>query len=200
MGWSEIYVGNRVNTDDVNRVIEEAILSPHYHTIDRSGWIGRTHQFVLCEFEPDYQPDMPARRLIMVALVQNAKDLLRYKLLDETAGPNERDCPLRILKAAEVYPAYNETAATWRTQCRSYHKAMKRFNRILREVDQNPKSADRRVLLHGGRLVEYHRIHDGRQRVKTFRIEGDRTHYRLNMRAVDVEGTVALHRLSQQAT
>ncbi len=93
------------------------------------------------------KPEQPARRFIMVVLARSSTTELRYKIMDEADGPAETDCPLRILKAADLYPAADETAANWRKACRKQHEDARQFSQILKQIEEQPQHADRRGLL-----------------------------------------------------
>ena len=192
MGWTGTPVSGRPKTEEVNRIINDAIKSPRYRVIDRSGWTNWDRQYLLCELNPDVTPDNPARRFIMVARARSSATELRYKIMEETEGPAETHCTLRILRAADLYPAPNLVAAQWRKDCRKYHEDNHRFNVILRQIDENPPEADRRILLHGGRVVYYCKVRSRRQNVRAYHeMDGDQL-YRLNMKTVDIPGTIAL--------
>ena len=143
------------------------------------------------------KPEDPARRFILVAIARISSSDLRYNIMSEADGPNEIDCPMRILKAAELYPPHNEHAAPWRKECRRPHEEIRQFNSILRQVEQHQENADRRILIHDGRVVYYQKARSRRQNVRAYHEQGQGQLYRLNMRAVDVTGTIAMHRTPQ---
>ena len=192
MGWTGLPINSRLNTTEINQIIDDALWSPDYRIIDRSGWNGWDHQHLLAELNPDVKPEEPARRLIIVALARQSKNELRYKIMDETEGPNQIDCPLRILDAADLYPPGGGYAAQWREQCRQHHTEVRQINGILKAIEENPRYADRRLMLRSGKVVHYRKVRQKQRNVKAYHEAGDHQLYFLKLDNVDVPRTLAL--------
>lgn len=69
----------------------------------------------------------------VVALVQVDRDMIWTKLIDETMGPVEANCPTHILNML-TDPAPSETAAEWRQRCRE-NQALRAAQPKLRPGD-----------------------------------------------------------------
>ena len=199
MGWTGLPVNGRLNTTEINQIIDDALRSPDYRIIDRSGWAGWDHQYLLAELNPDVKPKDPTRRLIIVALARCTKTELRYKIMDESEGPNQTDCPLRILNAADLYPPPRGYAAQWRERCRQHHTEVRQINGILKAIEENPLEADRRLVLRSGKVVHYQKVRQKQRNVKAYHETGDRQLYFLRLDDVDVPATVTLREQNADA-
>ena len=199
MGWMGTPHHGNPNTEDLNRIIDDAMVSDSYDIIDRSGWMGWDHQYLLCELREDALPDQPCRRFITMALIRQTAGEVAYKLISEADGPAERDCPKRILDAADKYAASADRATQWRAECRQYHADRREFNRALKRVEDREENADKRILMHDGRIVTYAPVRYGNRTARAYRNDGDPQLWRLNMKAVDIEGTLALRQAHKTA-
>ena len=197
MGWTGVPYEGRANTAELNQIIDEAMHSDSYDIIDRSGWMGWNHQYLLCELKENALPDETCRRFITLAMVERTTHEIRYRLVDEAEGPVETDCPKRILDTADEYAPTDDRSRDWRARCRQHRADITEFNRALKRVERREEGADPRILMHGGRIVTYAPAHSRGQNIRAYRNEGDPQLWRLNMKAVDVAGTVALHRERQ---
>ena len=50
---------------------------------------------------------------------------LLYKDVEESMGPNEVDCPMRIMNQLEGHPPIGEYSASWRERALRRHQDMK---------------------------------------------------------------------------
>ena len=58
MGWTGIPMAQRPNNQEMHRLADESIRSTRYSIVDRSGWQGWNHRYVLIELNPGVDPDL----------------------------------------------------------------------------------------------------------------------------------------------
>ncbi len=89
-------------------MVQQGMETPTCRIIDRSGWQAHgQHQFLLMEADKTI-------RFVVVILVEYRRHELLYKEVEESMGPNELDCPMRIMKQLEGHPPLGEFSARWR--------------------------------------------------------------------------------------
>lgn len=110
MGWTGTYTerpAHEVVTEELESGGEWKVIarSGKYYVIERQG-----------------NPDSNPQRLAVVGLVERGEGMVYTKLVDETMGPVEDNCPTRLL---DLLPAEapNEYAAEWRARCRANAEA-----------------------------------------------------------------------------
>lgn len=190
MGWLGQYVGERPNTEELNRMAEDWLTGPGYKTLDRSAWLNHgRHQFVLTEHT---SREGKVIRFIAVILLEFSKGELRYKLMDESVGPVEIDCPMRLLKGLEGHPPVNEYSRQWRDNVAEYHRWAKPRRSILRALRKNHPNGEQRAVLNDGRTVQYLQgNYRGRKNVAAY-WEPQKGAYLLTPELVDPEATQEL--------
>ena len=125
MGWIGILCDSRPSNREINQMIQQQMETPTCRIIDRSGWQANgRHQFLLMEAEPRVETDK-AIRFIVVILVEYHQHQLLYKEVEESMGPNELDCPMRIMNQLEGHPPTGEYSARWRKKVLQHHQDMK---------------------------------------------------------------------------
>lgn len=199
MGWTGIPVDRKPDTAEMNRMIDDAMRSPTYKIIDRSGWYGWNHQFLLCERNEDADTENPTRRFVVVALAYHADREFRYKLSGEDEGPNEHDCPVRILDKLEEYPPRNASAAEWRRLCREHVSNATTVRNLFRRIDNVAQEGETAITLKGGHNVIYRMGKRRGKNVRAYREEGKSSLYQLHANMMDLEATDALITQAEQA-
>ena len=122
MGW-DFSIGLRPNETIDSRMREEMSWSSsdaktgNRHEIVASGTAGSTWYAAL----KIAKPGEPERIVALVVLTAKRVGEFGYKDMDETMGPNETRCPLKVLNA--LTPTDNEHAIRWRAACRAYHES-----------------------------------------------------------------------------
>ena len=156
MGWTSIPAAGRPGTEQLNRMVDQWIAAPNAHIIDRSGWMqhGR-HQFVLMEQETA-RPDEEARnkRFIAVIIVEHWRDEIAYKIVEESMGPLELDCPMRIMNQLSS-PPVGEFSREWRARVLRNHQDMGPRKSILRKLRKEYPKGELRIVLNTGQQVTY---------------------------------------------
>ena len=91
-----------------------------------------------------YEKNETKERFIALYLIQKSGGSYGYKGIDESMGPVEVDCPLKLLNKVESTPI-NEYSDKWRERVRNFHSR--------RQIDLKP---DMIVSIYGSnfRLVE----------------------------------------------
>ena len=159
MGWTS-FAGVRPRDQELNRMVDEWLHSDRARTIDRSGWLNHgRHQFVLMERQPHpgeaEAGENPIRFVVLVQVEQWPKEQLAYRIDDESVGPLEVDCPMRIMRQLEGYPPINQFAQSWRERVTEYHQAMRPRKTVLRKLRKEHPMGERRLVLQDGRQVNY---------------------------------------------
>ena len=207
MGWTGTPVTHRLNTAELNALVDRELATPGAKITDRSGWSG-SHRFTLMELEPGHDPETLCRRLIVTTLVQYHDGDVLTKHMDESVGPNAADCPLRILAQAEEFPPFNEHAAEWRARVREHHRSRAEVNRLLKEITAGYPNGNRAfvidcyrgydsdtglVALATQQEVTFVRVLQPRNRtVNAYRVPGDNTLYRLHRDRINMGATKVL--------
>ena len=125
MGWTGIPCDIRPSNREINRMVQQWMETPTCRIIDRSGWQAHgRHQFLLMEAEPRMEADKSIR-FIVVILVEYRQHELLYKEGEESSGPNELNCPMRIMNQLEEHPPTGEYSARWRERILQHHQDMK---------------------------------------------------------------------------
>ena len=153
MGWTGIYVDRRPSFQEMTRMVDEWTRGDRYRNIDRSGWMGHgSHIYLLTEHDGE---DGSNVRFITVVLVEYVKGELRYKVVDESVGPYEVDCPMRLINALEGHPPVNDYALKWRERVTEFHNQTRPKNAILRTLRREYPDGERRLALTTGETVTY---------------------------------------------
>ena len=125
MGWTGIPCDSRPSNREINRMVQQRMETPTCRIIDRSGWQAHgRHQFLLMEAEPRVERDKSIR-FIMVILVEYHQHQLLYKEVEESSGPNELDCPMRIMNQLEGHLPTEGYSTNWRERVLQHHQDMK---------------------------------------------------------------------------
>ena len=189
MGWTGQPVDHRPTSQELNRMVEDWTRGDGYRNIGRSGWMNHgSHVYLLTEREKEGA----VTRFITLVLVQYRKSEIRYKIMDETEGPNLTDCPMRLIKALEGHPPVNGRAGEWRNRVVQFHRQMKQRKRILRILRKNYPGGERRVVLDTGETVTYHQgNYRGRREVSAYAQPGEGLLV-LEPGRIDAEATLTL--------
>ena len=151
MGWIGIPCDSRPSNREINQMVQQRMETPTCRIIDRSGWqVNGRHQFLLMEAEPKVETDK-AIRFIVVILIKYHQHELLYKEVEESMGPNELDCPMRIMNQLERHPPTEGYSARWRERILQHHQDMKPRKAILRKLRKEYPNGDRRLVLTKGR-------------------------------------------------
>ena len=210
MGWTGTPISGKLNTQELNRIVDSELQSPGKVKItDRSGWTNQEgmHRFTLTELEPDHDPDNPHRKFIVITLVQQHDRMVRTKHLDESVGPLKTDCPMRMIKQVEEYPPVNEYARKWRADVRECHRIKLEITKLLRELKADYPNGNRQIIidryngefdpetLQATKVQQEATFSQARQRrgiVNTFSLPGDNNLYRLNPDQINIKATQEL--------
>ena len=155
MGSIGIPCEARPSNRELNKMIAEWMETPSFRIIDRSGWLehGR-RQFLL--METNERPGQAGgERFIVMVTVAYSSGMLMYKDVEESMGPNEEDCPMRIMKKVEGYPVSGMFTASWRERVLKYHEHMRDRKAVLRKLRKEYPHGETRLVLNGGREVRY---------------------------------------------
>lgn len=143
MGWMYQYQQVR----DVKHHIEhnESLFTSsvpgHAYEVLDSAIVGSTYYAAVRRTTPDHAPYVFAT----VILFRNPKSGFGYKDMDESMGPNEVACPLRILAKLSPFEdmpgglANRGYAAQWRESVRAYHRAKAEQTKTARSFNVGDK-------------------------------------------------------------
>jgi hypothetical protein len=143
MGWSYGYH----QVDDVKYHLEhneglfKSATPGHSWEVLDSAIVGTTYYAAVRRTMPDHKPYVFAT----VILFRNPKSGFGYKDLDESMGPCEVACPLRILNKLspiEDMPgglATHEYADQWRENVRLYHRARAEQTKVAKSFKEGDK-------------------------------------------------------------
>ena len=132
------------------------LLTRHCRIIDRSGWLNHgRHQFVLMEEERPEGAEGNPTKFVMVIIVEQWGQELAHKIVEDSMGPLEVDCPLRIMKKLEGSPPTGEFSRNWRANVLQYHQEMGPRKSVLRKLRKEYPRGESRVILRDGRQVNY---------------------------------------------
>ena len=195
MGWTSFHHPTRPRAQELNRMVDEELENDRCRIIDRSGWLdhGR-HQFVLMQHGgPGIDDAIPPRKFIIVMLADHHRGELFLKEVEESMGPSEVDCPLRIMKQLEDQPDLGELSERWRKRVLDHHRLQGPRKAVLRHLRQEYPQGERRLVLTDGRHVTYDQ---GKYREKrnasAYRDPGRGSLVVLKPQAIDPEATRAL--------
>ena len=192
MGWIGIPCDSRPSNREINRMVQQRMETPTCRIIDRSGWQAHgRHQFLLMEAEPRVETDKSIR-FIVVILVEYHQHQLLYKEVEESMGPNELDCPMRIMNQLEEHPPTEEYSARWRERVLQHHQDMKPRKAILRKLRKEYPNGDRRLVLTKGGEVQYGQGRYRRKQTSAYRDPDSGTLRLLRAEMIDAEATKAL--------
>ena len=192
MGWTRIPCDSRPSNKEINRILQQEMETPTCRIIDRSGWQAHgKHQFLLMEAESRVETDK-ATRFIIVILVEYRRHELLYKEVEESMGPNELDCPMRIMNQLEGHPPIGEHSARWRERVLQHHRDMKPREAILRKLRKEYPNGNRRLVLTNGREVQYGQGRYRRKQTSAYHDTDSGTLRLLRAEMIDAEATNAL--------
>ena len=141
-------------------MVDQWLHSPNSRILDRSGWLNHgRHQFVLMERQP-HPGEAPAdsgpiRFVVVVQVEQWRGEQLAYRMDDESVGPLQEDCPMRIMRQLEDSPPANEFSRGWRERVMEHHRTMGPRRAVLRRLRKEHPRGVQKVVLTDGRQVEY---------------------------------------------
>ena len=186
MGWTGIPCDSRPSNREINRMVQQWMETPTYRIIDRSGWQAHgRRQFLLVEADK-------AIRFIVVILVEYRQHELLYKEVEESMGPNELDCPMRIMNQLDGHPPTGEYSARWRERVLQRHQDMKPRKAILRKLQKEYPNGDRRLVLTKGGEVQYGQGRYRRKRTSAYPDTDGGTLKLLRAEMIDADATKAL--------
>ena len=195
MGWKGIPYPERPTNRQLNHIINHHLQSPTCRIIDRSGMLAYSkHQFFLMETIPQETDVSPEpKRFVLMLLIDYSRGELLFKEVEESMGPQEWDCPMRIMQQIEGHPTLGEHSAQWRERVLQYHRDMKPKKAVLRKLRQDHPQGQIKLMLTDGRLVTYEKCkHRGRQNVSAYRDPHTQTLTILHLAFIDAQATQAL--------
>lgn len=189
MGWTGIYCPERPDTDQLNRIVDNQLRSDRFHIADRSGWLDHNrHQFVLMEENTD--PHLP---FVIVVLAEYRDHHIMIKEVEESMGPLELDCPLRIMKKLEGHRPLNDYSSEWRAKVLKHHEDTAPRKAVLRKLRQEYPNGENRLVLTDGRTATYHQgRYRGRNNTSAYTAPGTTTLNLLRPDAIDADATRTL--------
>lgn len=202
MGWSSIHYESRPHSHELNRLVKQWMESDTCHIIDRSAWMNHgKRQFLLMEANSPKE-GTTTRRFVIMMLVEHRRRELLYKDIDESMGPLQYDCPIRIMKQLEGHAPTGRFSDQWRQKVLRHHQDTKPRNAILRKLRKDYSKGDRRIVLNEAPQVEYRQgDHRGRKSVSAYQDPSSGQLYLLRPHMIDVEATTQIrstHENSEQ--
>ena len=131
-------------------------------------------------------------RFILVILVEYRQHQLLYKEVEESMGPNELDCPMRIMNQLGGHPPTGEYSARWRERVLQRHQDMKPRKAILRKLRKEYPNGNCRLVLTKGGEVQYGQGRYRRKQTSAYDDPDDGTLRLLRAEMIDAEATKAL--------
>ena len=192
MGWTGIPLGAKPNTKELDRLVKSWMESPTCCIIDQSAWLDfGKRKFLLMESAARGN-DVPSRRFIIMLMVHYRQGEILYKDVEESMGPQEFDCPMRLMAQLESHPPLGEFSAKWREKVVAYHQDRKARNALMRDLERQYPQGDLRIILSGGAHATYGRNRHRGRTVATYYLPMGRTPYLLRHNMIDTEATKEL--------
>ena len=195
MGWTGEYHDGRPNTAQLNALLADWTKDVNTQIIDRSGWRDFNRRIWLLLDEPG-RAHLAHQRVIILVLVDYSNNMVMDKDVDETMGPFDLDCPMRLINAADQYPAPSQTATLWRERVRAHHALRKEQNALLRQI---PLRTRTEVVLQHGETVPLRFNHHRGRTTMSYLHAGDDTWYRLVPEITDPAASLTLWASNQSA-
>ena len=203
MGWTGIPMDRKPDCRELNEMVTERMERGEYRIIDRSGWLDHGRRiFLLMERERVREGgETPrAERFAAMAGVAYRRGQLLIREDDESAGPNETDCPVRIIRQLEDHPPSNESARRWRERVLARHAGMGPKKAILRKLRKEYPGGDSRLVLGTGEQVRYAQGRYHRRRnASAYICPGDGSLQALRPGMIDAEATETLREGAETA-
>ena len=158
MGWMGISMDRKPDSQELTRIITERMERNGYTIIDRSGWLDRDSRiFLLMEHERDgHNGEKPqVVRFIAVVRMEYHRGELLIREDDESVGPNDIDCPMRIMNQMEGHPPVNEYSRKWRERVLTRHADMRPRKAALRRLRKEYPDGAGVLVLKTGEQVNY---------------------------------------------
>ena len=193
MGWTSIHYESRPPSHERNSLVKQWMESDTCHIIDRSAWMdhGR-RQFLLMEADSP-KKGITGRRFVIMMIVEHRRGELFYKAIDESMGPLQYDCPMRIMKRLEGHAPIGEFSGQWRQKVLRHHQDTRPRDAILRKLRKNYPKGARRLVLNEGPQVEYCQgDHRGRKSVSAYHDPSSGKLYLLRPHMIDADATSTL--------
>ena len=118
---------------------------------------------------------------------------LHWKFEDESMGPREYDCPLRLFNAANQFAPENDNAKEWRAEAFADRDRNRAFGALIRDIEDDYPHGDLRIVVDGRPATYLRGRYRGRSR-RAYWNENDEA-YALHMSVVDVPATRLLRAL-----
>jgi hypothetical protein len=123
MGWTGIYISNNATTKEIKEVLEREINDDNNEVLYTSMKLGT------CYMATRYKPDNFVYAIVILWSFKKSTGELVFKIMDESAGPNKRNPPLKLLNMLSDLEPIKENiyAIEWRRD------AYRNFKRIPKE-------------------------------------------------------------------
>ena len=157
MGWTSYPYDQKPSGKEITDEIVRSLTTQDCRIIDQSGLLNHgRHQFFLLEECPkDPEPAALPLRFVVLMLIEYRGGELFLKKVEESMGPLELDCPMRIMKALEGHRPLNEFSANWRHKVLEYHSSTAPKKSVLRQLRNNYPGGENRLVLSTGDVVTY---------------------------------------------
>ena len=173
-------------------MVQQRIETPTCRIIDRSGWQAHgQHQFLLMEAEPRVETDKSIR-FIVVILVEYRQHQLLYKEVEESMGPNELDCPIRIMNQLEGHPPTGEYSARWQGRGPAAPPGYETQESHLEEAPERVSQRGPQTGLTKGGEVQYGQGRYRRKQTSAYRDPDSGNLKLLRAEMIDADATKAL--------
>ena len=195
MGWTGIPSDQTPDKAHLDQLVTDNVQSPTYRIIERSGWLDYSrHQFLLVETDHTDQDSPPTNnRSVLMIMAKCYKGEVLLKQVHETMGPEEYDCPMRIMDQLANHPPLNDHAARWREKVLGYHAEIRPRKAVLRKLRQQHPYGDMRLVLRDGSIVTYGKgTYHGRRNVSAYLDPKTQALTILRLGSIDATATLAL--------
>ena len=188
-------------TETLNRLAREWIRMEGATIIDESGWTNHgKEKYFLHQLNDGAHPDRETRRFIVTVAIRDFKDELIYRINSEDEGPNQDNCPIRILDKAEEHPPSNQRSEDWRRRVREKHAAGRGGRSIILALRKQYPDGDLRLVLKDGQQVKFGQgRYKGIRRASAYWNPRDGNLHLLKKDKIDVEATLELRKTPADA-
>ena len=196
MGWTGIPMDRKPDCRELNEMVTERMERGEYRIIDRSGWLDHGRRiFLLIERERVREEgETPrAERFAAIVRTEYRGGELMIREDDESVGPNETDCPMRIMRQLEGHPPVNEFSKRWRERVLARHADMGPKKAALRKLRKEYPGGEGTLVLNTGEQVRYAQgKYRGQRNASAYTDPKDGMLRILRPQMIDPEATAAL--------
>ena len=195
MGWISKPYPAKPTKSEMNRFIDQQLQHERCRIIDRSGWLDYgKRQWVLLEVDPAPGHETVGKtRLIVMVRLEYRQGQLFYREDSEEVGPNQADCPRRLMQGLEGFPPLNSPySASWRQRVQDHQAAKTAVQPVLRRIRSLDRGQQVALALQEGTVVKAELARHRSKNVPAYWNAQNHCFYRIRWQSIDVAATLKL--------